>query len=716
MSSRADARRGRSDTDLRPGAAGPPARARPEGTAGLFVRPSWMPWIFAAKTTASGLLALLVAFEFNLDQPKWALLTVFIVAQPQSGLVLAKSFYRIIGTIVGAAVALFLVSLVAQERVLFLGALALWIGLCTFASRYARNFAAYGFVLSGYTVAIVGVTGALDPGNAFFIAVARVTEISLGIMTTAVISRLVLPMSLADALRRAVASARAELADYAAALLGGRATSAQRARLLDQAIAIEKLRASAIFEDLDIRDRSDALRRLDIAMLGVVDVAYLVGRSLDRSRDGDALVIAELDGALTKATAAIELWRDGKLDTAGLSKHLVRASAELPLVRDLSRDPLLCDEEVVGRAAAIGRLREFFAAFIAFAEGYAAFLSQTPQQAPPTRFAVSNDRTGAIWAGLRAAMALLLVSTFWILADWPSGATAAILAAVVTARLATMENAALAATGGTLAVVLATIPAFTLVEILLPQASGFAMFALAVGPMLFCCAYLMARPKTAGIGFVAGLYFANAAGFQNRMAYDPVGFLNISIAIALALATAAVLFAIIYPDTPQTARRRFARAVRTIFARIAGRPPRIGLSEFETAIAEALEELRRGLRRDRDEDIATIEAGIALLGTGRELIRVQEDRRSTPAKIEIPDGVFRFLASGERPSLDSARRAAEHASQTCLAELRDDSLGVADTRAAAREMVAFAAIRDELDHGGDLLLGEKAKGAATHVA
>src|SRR5262245_20119995 len=188
------------------------------GSANPFPRPSWIPWIFAAKTTASGLLALLVAFAFNLDQPKWALLTVFIVAQPQSGLVLAKSFFRIIGTVVGAAVALLLVSLFAQERVLFLGSLALWIGLCTFASKYARNFAAYGFVLSGYTVAIVGITGALDPTNAFFIAVDRATEISLGIMTTAVISRVILPMSLSDALRRTIAAGRTELADYAASL------------------------------------------------------------------------------------------------------------------------------------------------------------------------------------------------------------------------------------------------------------------------------------------------------------------------------------------------------------------------------------------------------------------------------------------------------------------------------------------------------------------
>ena len=157
-------------------------------------RANWAPWIFAAKTTASGLIALLVSFTFNLDQPYWALLTVFIVSQPQqSGLVLAKSFYRIIGTVIGAAVALFLVSLCAQERVLFLGGLALWIGLCTFGSQYARNWAAYSFVLSGYTVAIVGIPGALDAGNAFYTATGRVSEISLGIIVAATVSHVVLP-------------------------------------------------------------------------------------------------------------------------------------------------------------------------------------------------------------------------------------------------------------------------------------------------------------------------------------------------------------------------------------------------------------------------------------------------------------------------------------------------------------------------------------------
>jgi hypothetical protein len=36
-----------------------------------FPESNSIPWIFAAKTTASGLIALLVAFSFNLDEPYW---------------------------------------------------------------------------------------------------------------------------------------------------------------------------------------------------------------------------------------------------------------------------------------------------------------------------------------------------------------------------------------------------------------------------------------------------------------------------------------------------------------------------------------------------------------------------------------------------------------------------------------------------------------------
>src|SRR5260370_41799357 len=80
--------------------------------------------IFSGKTFAAALLALFISFWLGLDEPYWALLTVFVVAQPDSGLVLAKRFYRLLGTAAGILVATALVLALAQYGELFFASLA----------------------------------------------------------------------------------------------------------------------------------------------------------------------------------------------------------------------------------------------------------------------------------------------------------------------------------------------------------------------------------------------------------------------------------------------------------------------------------------------------------------------------------------------------------------------------------------------------------------
>jgi len=556
---------------------------------------------FAAKTTASGLIALLSAFTFNLDQPQWALLTVFIVAQPQSGLVLAKSFYRIIGTFIGASVALLFVSLFAQERVLFLGALALWVGLCTFGSQYVRNFAAYSFVLSGYTAAIVGIPGALDAGQAFYVATARVTEISLGIIVTATVSHIILPSSLAASLWRAIADVRVELADYALAVLGNGDAALARAKLIGKAVAIENMRASAFFEDRGVRSRSNSLHLLNVALIDVLAAAQLLGERLKiRGQTGERIE-AGIDDTMPNAVAALSAWRAGAIDAASLRGGLLQTS----------------------RPSA---LREFFTALTAYANGYEANLSGESRALHRLRFTYFNDPVVALWTGLRATLAVVLVGSFWILSNWPHGSTGVILAAVATARLATMGHAVPISVAATLIFSLATIPAFVIVEVLLPLASGFEMFSLIVAPVIFCCALLMAHKRTQLIGFFSGLLFASVGLFQNRMVYDSIGLLNTSIAAVFAAGAAVVLWSVLAPETPEAARRRFLRAARQALAKIMAPQLRTGLAEFEIAITAALDQWQSHLRPDRSDYIAAFEEGVAFLGAGRELIRSREER------------------------------------------------------------------------------------------
>jgi hypothetical protein len=94
------------------------------------------------------------------------------------------------------------------------------------------------------------------------------------------------------------------VADYAITLLEHGDTTPLRAKLLVHANAIENLRSSAIFEDREIRDRSDRLRLLDTALIDAIGIAQPLGQQLD-ALERRAYNKTGLDDAIADATAAI---------------------------------------------------------------------------------------------------------------------------------------------------------------------------------------------------------------------------------------------------------------------------------------------------------------------------------------------------------------------------------------------------------------------------
>src|SRR5271170_7455301 len=79
---------------------------------------------FALRGWVACMLALYLAFTLELDQPYWAGMTVWMTIQPSPGMAISKGFYRVVGTIVGAAMGMVLVSLFYQTPELFILALA----------------------------------------------------------------------------------------------------------------------------------------------------------------------------------------------------------------------------------------------------------------------------------------------------------------------------------------------------------------------------------------------------------------------------------------------------------------------------------------------------------------------------------------------------------------------------------------------------------------
>lgn len=111
-------------------------------------------WLHLAKTVFAALLAMGIAMRLEMSQPRTAMTTVFVLMQPLSGMVFAKSFYRVLGTAAGLVAALALGGLFAQQPELYMAGITLWIGTCIALAVRNRHFRWYGFVLAGYTAAL----------------------------------------------------------------------------------------------------------------------------------------------------------------------------------------------------------------------------------------------------------------------------------------------------------------------------------------------------------------------------------------------------------------------------------------------------------------------------------------------------------------------------------------------------------------------------------
>ena len=159
----------------------------------LALRPKGSDWIFSVKTFGAAMLALYIAFAFDLDRPVWAMATVYIVAHPLSGVLASKAVYRVLGTLLGAVVAVILIPNLVNAPVVLSAVLALWVGGCLFFARLDRTPRSYVLMLAGYTVALIGFPAVTDPLSIFPSAIARFQEITLGILCATLVSHIILP-------------------------------------------------------------------------------------------------------------------------------------------------------------------------------------------------------------------------------------------------------------------------------------------------------------------------------------------------------------------------------------------------------------------------------------------------------------------------------------------------------------------------------------------
>lgn len=554
-----------------------------------WARTEGLTWVFILKALLTAFIALWLAYRLELPQPGTVLVTVFIVMQPQSGQVLAKSFYRIIGTLLGLTVMVALIALFNQERVLFMLAVAIWIGLCTAGAARYRDFRGYACVLAGYTAVIIGLPATLHPEGAFMSALWRVLEITLGILCTGLVSALVLPQTSSADLRATLQARFRDFAAFACEGLAGRLDSerfeALNARFAAAAVGLENLRNATAFEDPHMRLRAGRLGRLNNEFMVLSTRFHALHQLLNRLAEpaGGQRVREALAPPLAEVAALLAAQRErlgSDAEAAEFAGRLAACRQELMQLIRAGRGRLAVQQVDEAGALDFDTAAELLFRFVDDLHGYALTLASLLDHRHAREdwresFRPRANPLAAAVAGMRSSLLILALGTFWMATAWPAGETFTMTVGMISALASSSSNPkrlalqlTIGATGGALAGIFTTFW-------VLPWLDGFAMLCCALAPTFALGALLLSRSQWSGYGVGLLVWFCLLSLPANLTHYEPYRLFNEYLAVLLSMTLATLAAALILPPNRPWLWRRLEHdlrmcAVHTVSGRIRG--------------------------------------------------------------------------------------------------------------------------------------------------
>ncbi|MDB6143440.1 MAG: hypothetical protein JWP80_2484 [Pseudomonas sp.] len=519
-------------------------------------------WFFGVRTFAASMIALYIALIMEMPRPYWAMATVYIVSSPFVGPTSSKALYRALGTVGGAAAAVFFVPLFVQTPYLLAVVVALWTGTLLFLSLHLRTANSYALMLAGYTLPLIAFPVVDNPLAVFDIAVARTEEILLGIVVAAVVGGMFWPRRLAPVVMSAADKwfadatlyserflTRSQKADDIGPLRASMVGSYNSLELMIGQLAHEGARPQTVRNSKELRGRM-------IHLLPVIDALDDALWALERRTPEQlACILPVLNEARTwlestRDGASVEAWQilRTKLDEVQpspaqlderhqllLSNALFRLGEWIDLWQDCRslQHALRTDDQSPWRAVyrhwRLGRLTPFL------------------------------DRGLMLWSVGSSVSAIIVASVLWILLGWTDGSGAVILAAVACSFFAAMDDPAPQIYRfffwTSFSVVLASLYLF----LVLPNLNDFPMLVLAFSVPFIVIGTLTVQPR-----FYLGtlLTLVNTSTFISiQTAYDTdfLAFVNGNLAGPIGLLFAFVWTLVVRPFGVEFASKRLTR-------------------------------------------------------------------------------------------------------------------------------------------------------------
>lgn len=500
----------------------------------LAFRPNKMDWIFATKTFVAGMLALYIAFSLNLAYPIWAIGTVFVIANPYSGMTSSKSLYRVLGTLLGAIVSIAVTPLLINTPWLFTFFLAAWVGFCLYISLLDRTPRSYVSMLAGYTTVIIcyNIIYYADTVSIFDMAIGRFLEITVGVLCSAIISTTIFPLHIGPAVQIRVAKTIQDThALFDQILLDQKQLHHYNQLLGDITRDSSDIHAMAVhlsYEKSSLQGMTKPLQEM-LHQLTVL-VANLVAMS-ERMKQLDQMDLS-YRAHLKEVHGHIAEFLKDEHEIKPYELNL------LPPQFDSDFDALVTMARPE-QAVILNGLKMDIRHFIQNVRAVKLIWQRIqqgddslPESIAPltTRYpSLHRDHGVAVRGGVSAFIIIIIATAFWILSGWKAGFMLAEMAAITACILTAMDNPVPALKMFIRANIYAAVVVFIYAYGIFPHVTSFWELGVVLAPFIIFCLMLFPHPPLTGLGLPLLMGTVMGLNFQNTYALDQITFFDASI-------------------------------------------------------------------------------------------------------------------------------------------------------------------------------------------
>jgi uncharacterized membrane protein YccC len=519
-------------------------------------------WIFSLKTFSAGMLALYIAFYFDLPRPYWALASVYIVSNPFVGATRSKALYRVFGTLLGAAASVALVPPFAETPYLLSALVALWTGIFVYISISTRTARSYVFLLASYSLSVIALPAVSNPLSIFDVAVARTEEITLGIVCASIVGSVFFPNRLAPTLIERTDSWFRDAVMYLQEALAGRVAgvplSGSRQRMATSVRGFEVLLSQLTYDHVSaaILERSEQMRGRMELIVPITSALADVLAAAQKSR-------SDFPAAFDELLRDIGRWMDAPLseDPEQEAVLLRKRISEL----DPPRVEMTTWQAAL-RSSALWRLRQLVDLWADCRILRQIIVQESGHWQPRfrhwrvgTRHAFL-DRGLALFSAGSTALVIFIMCCIWIASGWQDGGAALSLAAIGVCFFAALdEPVPMMITFLKCATMGVLIAAFYLF-VVLPSGQDFGLLVIFFSIVFVPLGLFMARPKWTLISTLVALTAATFLGLDSIYDANILNFINGNLAGLAGVTFASVLTGIIRPFGADAAAARLIRS------------------------------------------------------------------------------------------------------------------------------------------------------------